>query len=207
MRPVKLPLMQMVVLFGLCGISLAQWQTLGSVTRVTPLPNGMELQAGQARVRFTALSSSVVRVRYAPHGSFPPEHSFAVLQQTGFSIPTVRVDIGADAAEFSTREVRVRVLKSPMRVVFLDPAGEIVFQEHPHHEVAWNGNEFRVSESMPGDEHYFGLGEKAGPLDRRNQAFTMWNTDAYGWQESTDPLYKDIPFFIGFRRGILTGCS
>ena len=119
MRLVKLRLMQIIVLFDLCGTSLAQWQALGSVTGVTPLPNGMELQAGQARVRFTALSPSVIRVRYAPNGSFPPEHSFAVLPQTGFSAPTVRVDISADAAEFRTGEVRVRALKSPMRVVFL----------------------------------------------------------------------------------------
>jgi len=25
----------------------------------------------------------------------------------------------------------------------------------------------------------------------------MWNTDFFGWQESDDPLYKTIPFFIG----------
>ena len=49
---------------------------------------------------------------------------------------------------------------------------------------------------MPEDEHYYGLGDKTGPLDHRNLAFTMWNTDAFGWQESTDPLYKSIPFFL-----------
>ena len=54
---------------------------------------------------------------------------------------------------------------------------------------------------MPDDEHYYGLGDKAGPLDRRDMAFTNWNTDAYAWQESTDPLYKSIPFFVGLRKG------
>jgi alpha-glucosidase len=34
-------------------------------------------------------------------------------------------------------------------------------------------------------------------LDRRGQAFSLWNTDAFGWGESSDPLYKSIPFFIG----------
>jgi alpha-glucosidase len=53
---------------------------------------------------------------------------------------------------------------------------------------------------MPDDEHYFGLGDKTGPLDRRDGAFTLWNTDT-GIQESTDPIYKSIPFFIGFRAG------
>jgi alpha-glucosidase len=57
----------------------------------------------------------------------------------------------------------------------------------------------------PADEHYFGLGDKAGPLDRRNHAFTDWNTDAFGWQETTDPLYKSIPFFITFHQGVSAG--
>ena len=57
----------------------------------------------------------------------------------------------------------------------------------------------------PEDEHYFGLGDKPGPLDRRNEAFTDWNTDAFGWQESTDPIYKSIPYFLTFRQGIAAG--
>jgi alpha-glucosidase len=58
---------------------------------------------------------------------------------------------------------------------------------------------------MPRDEHYFGLGDKTGPLDRRNEAFTLWNTDAYRFQESTDPLYKSIPYFMAFRAGRAAG--
>jgi alpha-glucosidase len=58
---------------------------------------------------------------------------------------------------------------------------------------------------MPVDEHYFGLGDKTGGLDRRGQAFRMWNTDAYGWQESTDPIYKSIPFYLSYRAGTSLG--
>jgi alpha-glucosidase len=54
-----------------------------------------------------------------------------------------------------------------------------------------------LRKSMPVDAHYFGLGDKTGPLDRRGEAFTLWNTDAGGFQESTDPLYKAIPFVLG----------
>ncbi len=60
---------------------------------------------------------------------------------------------------------------------------------------------FRINKSMPEDEHYYGLGDKGGTLDRRDRAFTNWNADVFGWQESTDPRYKSIPFFIGLRKG------
>src|ERR1019366_9195479 len=64
------------------------------------------------------------------------------------------------------------------------------------HKTRKHGSELRST--LYSKEEY-ALGDKVGPLDRRNQAFTMWNTNQYGFQESTDPLYKDIPFFLTFR--------
>lgn len=189
----------------LTAVACAQWQSAGAVTAITPLPNGMEVRAGAVRVRLTALSPTVVRVRFARDGNFPPDHSFAVVEKTGFSAPTVQVSNKADAAEFSTGALQVRVAKSPLRVIFLDAKGQVILQDDPKHPVSWAGTEFRVWKSMPEDEHYFALGDKAGPLDHRNLAFTNWNTDAYGYQESTDPLYKTIPFYIGLRRGAAYG--
>jgi DNA-binding transcriptional LysR family regulator len=75
----------------------------------------------------------------------------------------------------------------------------------PGRPIEYHGAAFRVFRKSPADEHYFGLGDKPGPLDRRNEAFVDWNTDAFGWQESTDPIYKSIPFFITFRKGIAAG--
>ena len=50
-----------------------------------------------------------------------------------------------------------------------------------------------------------GWATRPGPLDRRNEAFTMWNTDAFGLQESTDPIYKSIPFFLTMNEGRAAG--
>ena len=41
------------------------------------------------------------------------------------------------------------------------------------------------------------LGDKTGDFDRRGQSFVDWNTDAFAFMRSTDPIYKSIPFFIG----------
>jgi len=71
--------------------------------------------------------------------------------------------------------------------------------------MAWNGKRVHTWKKMPPDEHYYGLGDKAGPMNRRNRSFTNWNTDEFGWQESSDPLYKTIPFFIGLRKGVAYG--
>ncbi|TCP96558.1 alpha-glucosidase [Cricetibacter osteomyelitidis] len=46
-------------------------------------------------------------------------------------------------------------------------------------------------------DNYYGLGEKAGDLNRKGRRFEMRNLDAMGYNaEFTDPLYKHIPFYI-----------
>src|SRR5258706_10928744 len=42
-------------------------------------------------------------------------------------------------------------------------------------------------------------------MNRRNRAFTMWNSDVFGWGESTDPMYKTFTFFMGLRKGTAYG--
>ena len=52
------------------------------------------------------------------------------------------------------------------------------------------------------DEHdqYYGLGDKTGPLDKAGRRFRTRQLDALGYNgESSDPLYKHWPFFIGRR--------
>lgn len=41
------------------------------------------------------------------------------------------------------------------------------------------------------DEHFFGLGEKTGKLDRRGEAYKMWNSDKPCYSTVEDPLYKE----------------
>lgn len=181
------------------------WQDIGNVSAVEVRPQGVELQAGAGRVRVLALSPNVVRVRYAPQGVFPPEHSFAVLPAAFPQPPKVEVQQSDDDVVFGTGQMRVRILKKPLRIIFLDLKGNVISQDRAGRSVLFDGTAFRAWKAMPEDEHYFGLGDKSGPLDHRNLAFTLWNTDAYGWQESSDPLYKSIPFLLAMRNGSAYG--
>lgn len=52
------------------------------------------------------------------------------------------------------------------------------------------------------DEHdqYFGLGDKTGPLDKAGRRLRTRQLDALGYNgETSDPLYKHWPFFLGRR--------
>lgn len=50
-----------------------------------------------------------------------------------------------------------------------------------------------------GDEAYYGLGERAGPLDKKGLRVEMRDLDALGYDaSSTDPLYKHWPIYITY---------
>jgi len=179
----------------------ADWETIGNVTAVKPIANGLELTAERAAVRITALSPTVVRVRYARNGRFSNNSSFAVVKNPDLKPAKTQLRHTKDAVELNTGAMSVRVRRNPLVVSFLTPKGEVISQDDARRRVAWNGRQFRIWKSMPDNEHYFGLGDKAGPIDHRDQAFTNWTTDAFGWVGGSDPLYKAIPFFMATRQG------
>jgi alpha-glucosidase len=184
-----------------CAPTLAQgWQHLGAVQRIDRTQGGVELLADRgARVRVTAFRDGIVRVRVAPQGGFPKDASWAVIQDS--SVPPLRVDEDTSDIHMAAGSVNVVIHKSPLLISFADPQGRVVLADDPDLPMAWNGRRVRVWKKIPADENYYGLGDKAGTLNLRNRAFINWNTDAFGWGESTDPLYKTIPFFLGLRKG------
>ena len=193
------------VLLGQTVFAESGWQTLGDLVRVDERPNQVELSAQRGKVRLIALAPDVIRVTYAPNGTFPADQSFAVLPGAFPTTTKLRVSTSDAALDLRTDQLVIRVDKSPLRLTFLDTSGKILSQERADHPAAFDGTEFRLWKTMPDDEHYFGLGDKTGPLDHREIAFTNWNSDMFGWQESTDPLYKAIPFFLAMRRGVAYG--
>jgi alpha-glucosidase len=190
-----------------CGIAVAQgWQHIGTVQRVEKFEDGIELTAGPAKVRVTQVYNGVLRVRVAPDGHFPKDISWALVE-TAMNYRSIPVQFHdeKDEVKMIAGNVHVSITKSPLLINFSDANGTAYLADEPDLPMAWNGKRVHVWKRMPADENYYGLGDKAGPMNRRNRAFTNWNTDAFGWQESTDPLYKTIPFFIGLRKGIAYG--
>lgn len=203
-RPARFPLL---LVFLIAPLSLEA--QIGSVnptavrvnhlTSSSALPNGIEVRDGEARMQITALREDVVRIRVSRSKELPEDASWAVLPQSRQSTVAVTPDDTPSAVGFRTKALRISVNRQTFALTIADSTGKTLQQDAQ--PIEFHGDSFRVYKTMPLDEHYFGLGDKAGPLDRRGQTFTMWNTDEYGFQESSDPLYKTIPYFMAFRSG------
>ncbi len=183
----------------------AAYVRLDRVTASRAISNGLEVHSGPAVVQVTALRDDVIRVRVGPAGQLPEDASWAVLSASRTSSVSVTQESSATAVGFSTAKLHVSIERAPFTLTVTDADGHVVLTQLPGRSIEYNGASFRVYMKSPPNEHYFGLGDKPGPIDRRNEAFTDWNTDAFGWQESTDPIYKSIPYFMTFRDGVSAG--
>lgn len=193
---------------------------------------GVDLRVGDLRLLISLLSPNVVRVRAVKRdGVFTENPSFVVQAdafanafktteaRTGGTSSGTQADADSvNAAVFSMKDgqkeielsnpsaqISVRVVKEPLQIIFTDREGKVISEDLLGRPLQMTSKGFQVWKNSPIDEHYFGLGDKTGPLDRRDQAFTFWNTDAFLFQESTDPIYKSFPFVLAMRNGVSYG--
>jgi alpha-glucosidase len=169
------------------------------------LSNGIEVRSGKMFLRVDALRDDLLRVRESAAGELPEDASWAVPAQIRHQTVEATPEADADAIGFHTKTLRVRIERKTLGLSITDLEGNVLQEDAAGWPVEFHGSTFRVYKKMPSDEHYFGLGDEVGPLDRRGQSFRLWNTDAFLFQESTDPIYKSIPFFMTMRGGRSAG--
>ena len=174
------------------------FEYIGPIASVERTDRGVLLKSDNAIVSVTFAAPGVARVRAARGHAFPPDFSWAVCADPQ-PAPFEFEEDGA-CVSLSSDRVSVTIERNPFRVVFEDEAG-VINEDEPGRAIGWRGQRVRCCKTMPADEHYYGFGEKLMRLDRRRKRMTMWNTDAGLHHPNSDPLYVDIPFYIGHRAG------
>jgi alpha-glucosidase len=132
---------------------------------VTHLPDGLEAGGGSIRLRATALTDSVIRVRIARGGELPEDASWAVSADVRHQSVAVR----ATADGFATASIAVHLDPATLGLTVTDAQGRTISADLPD-AVRIDGSGFRLRKAMPNGEHYFGMGDKTGVIDRRGDA-------------------------------------
>jgi alpha-glucosidase len=164
--------------------------------------SGIELSTTTLTLRVDALRPDVLRIRIFPNSRIPEDASWAVLPEAR----TARIPVTPEATGFRTSALRVAVTPD-LRLTTSDLNGNVLQSDALPTSFSGNSEDagFVITKIKFPEDHFFGLGDKPGPLDRAGQSFTLWNTDSFGWQESTDPIYKSIPFFLEMHAGRTIG--
>ncbi len=147
-------------------------------------------------------SPSIIRVRIdkKPLGR---DFSYAVINRPQKS--NVKITQDAETITIITDSLKTIVYKTPFRIAYYTPDGQLINQDEPGLSTSWVGDEVTCYKTMMPGERFIGLGEKNGNLDRKGSGYTNWNSDTYAYTVDPDPIYSTIPFYVGIHHNLNYG--
>ena len=156
-------------------------------------------------LRLEVLTDAIVRLRYANHGEFFKDFSYAIAEGFAPDAPEFDLREHSDGWEIRTASLLLRIERSPLRVRAFNPNGEpLVEDEKGYHWEDFHdygGEIVKMSKKLHGNECFYGLGDKSCESNLRSKRLQLWGSDTYGFGRDTDPLYKNIPFYVGVHPG------
>lgn len=182
---------------------------------------GYQINGQQVLLRFEGSSAQVTAVTPKIMNVFCglecPEHRSRAIEGEKEQPVALAVEERADGLWISTGQIQARV-SDGFHIDFFDKAGAPVCEEYRDerkplkrvsgemqkilesegHEAAGRQEmSFEVVKKLQRSEHFYGLGDKTGFMDKRHYTYEMWNTDNPAPQvDSFQALYKSIPFFM-----------
>ncbi len=150
------------------------------------------------------LSENIIRFHYSFDASFDIKKPNQHLEFSNFNSSTI-IAVSQSSTELSTASLKIKIKASPLQIQIFDNTGNLLSSDEPglgfwSGELDYGSPEIRCYKQfhdLKNPPYIYGLGDKTGSINRWGRRFRNAPIDALGYDsEQTDPLYKDIPFFI-----------
>ncbi|MBZ0277971.1 MAG: DUF4968 domain-containing protein, partial [Anaerolineae bacterium] len=173
------------------------WNNPGAVRRVIPYERGVRLlcERGQVEVHWLAADCLRVRLKTDKGQEFVPPFSYSVSKVDWPEVPLEIVD-QSELLEIRSSMIVCRIEKSAFRIRLETLDHYAICTDSDG--VLWREDgAVRLGLRLQPDESCYGLGERAAGLNLRGGQFQLWNTDPPRYERDDDPLYYNIPFYLG----------
>ncbi len=151
------------------------------------------------------VATDIFRLRYTITGEFQDDFSYAIDPKFKPAAVQIEQSETSEAYVLRTDQLECRISKKGLLVNFYDHTGNLICAETEGFKglstILKGITKLEVAKAAPDGEHYFGLGDKSCSTNLRGHHLENWNTDAFGFNETTDPLYRSIPFYYGLHEG------
>ncbi|MGH2642446.1 MAG: glycoside hydrolase family 31 protein [Chitinophagaceae bacterium] len=175
---------------------------LGNFKSFIKQANGITINASNTQVHLEVYSPTIIRINISRQ-SQADDSSWAVIRQPEGAFTQIKDE--KDSIVLTTDSLKVVVYKRPLSIEFYNASGKWLSGDDPQLGVEWQGSEVTDYRASSPHEKFIGLGEKTGHLNRAQQSYVNWNTDAYGYSENQDPIYSTMPFYMGIRNHLVYG--
>lgn len=120
---------------------------------------------------------------------------------SGFALPTWQHALAEDSVQVETAKLRLRIDTRDFHLRWATADGQPFASDLPRRAYPYDRAGRAVFHYMRRErhEHFYGLGESAGYLDKHGAHVRLRSVDALGYNaETSTPLYKHIPFSITY---------
>lgn len=147
------------------------------------------------KVKISVLDKSIIKIAICKKEGTWKEDTPAIYKKEWDDFK-FEVDDDNNEILIDTGIIKIRVLKQKFNMVFVDKSGII----NEDYKTGYSFNNFCCYKKLNKALHFYGFGEKTGPLDKYGWDTVNWNTDVSSkHNDMTKSLYVSIPFFIGLK--------
>tara|TARA_B100001057_G_scaffold64252_2_gene57896 strand:+ start:1066 stop:3456 length:2391 start_codon:yes stop_codon:yes gene_type:complete len=143
----------------------------------------------------------VIRFRFSVTGAYADDFSYAVVPKALEKAFPPEVSETKKHYVLKTGELVVMISRDGLKIRIEDKKGVLLSEDekgfHWRQNDTYGGEVVMMSRAIQSREHFYGLGDIPGHKNLRGQRRQLWGSDVYGYNAETNPLYKNIPFFIG----------
>jgi alpha-glucosidase len=170
------------------------------------IPRGLLLDFTNGKGKVLIYSSKLVRFVITSQEEFDLDYSYAVIKELK-DWPESSFEINEEPEKIIiiTKDLLIELQRSPYKVLIKEnKKDKIVLCEDIDKGMgvclANQGLIIRSYKKIRENDHFFGFGEKTGPLDKRGESMVMQARDL-PYKGNVDPMYQSHPFFISINDG------
>ena len=190
--------------------SKKDFTSIGNIKSIKTIPRGISFEFTNGKGKILIYSSNLIRFVITPHTEFNIDYSYAVIKYLeNWLEMSYDINEQSEKVLISTDDLIIEVIKAPYEVLIKenrenepllcsdDEGGKGVCYEN-------KGSGIRSYKKIRPNDHFFGFGEKTGPLDKKGQYMEMHGREM-PYKGNIDPMYQNHPYFISVANGVAYG--
>lgn len=162
--------------------------------------------SNNVKLKVEMISDTMIRFRYAIESEFDRDFSYAIDFKPEVNVEFYEFEELPDHFRITTDKLIFTIQKSDGIKKILNRSGVILNEDekgfHWEYYNKTGNNIILMSNKIQPSEYFYGLGDKSGHLNLRGRKLELWGSDTYAYDNTTDPLYKNIPFFMSLHKGL-----
>lgn len=155
----------------------------------------------KASLQITVVAADILKFRHGNEGYFDDDFSYAIDPNYSAGQTEYKFEDLKTTFVIKTSVIKCYISKTNLATKITTLEGTSVledekgyhWQDHKH----YGGTINICTKVLHAGEKFYGLGDKTGRLNLIGTKRELWGTDCYGYGNETDPVYKNIPFYMG----------